>query len=240
WQGRANLRIGCRYPRAGIAEPRWPSRASRPLDARFVHLFDSQAAASIAAKGRREAATDSFGQAEHEAFFQRARRARLAKCRTRLRVLGVTGTTPKRYADALELLLELRVGIGVGPAAPPDIDEGVAECVEALWARAEGGRISVANYAVAAVGFFYPSVPQSLGLAWGLVETWRLCEPPVSASPFAQNWCWPSLGSPMNVVPATSRACWCSGLLASSARLSCSPSPSGRLHHRRQGRDQAP
>eukprot|EP00959_Pyramimonas_sp_CCMP1952_P056368 1177179-Pyramimonas_sp.AAC.1 len=51
-----------------------------------------------------------------------------------------------------------------------------------LWS--EGQPVSLANYAVAAIGFFFPSVKQSLGLSWSLLKAWRRCEPPVRALPF--------------------------------------------------------
>ena len=105
-----------------------------------------------------------------------------AKRGTRLRFLRVTTITLRRYRQALELLLAFWSATGIDPPDVPAIDDGVAEYIEMLWAEAKP--ISMANCAVAAVGFFYPSARQGLGLSWSLLKTWRRCEPPVRALPF--------------------------------------------------------
>ncbi|CAK0842826.1 unnamed protein product, partial [Prorocentrum cordatum] len=49
--------------------------------------------------------------------------------------------------------------------------QGIAEYMEMLWS--EGQPVSFANYAVAAMGFFFPSVKQSWELSWSLLKAWR-------------------------------------------------------------------
>ncbi|CAK0829863.1 unnamed protein product [Prorocentrum cordatum] len=113
---------------------------------------------------------------------QKARKAHSAKRGTRLKLLRVTSTTLHRYRAAAKRVLDFWDAIGLMPSGPLDTDEGIAEYIEMLWS--EGQPVSLANYVVAAIGFFFPSVKQSLGLSWSLLKAWRRCEPPVRALPF--------------------------------------------------------
>ncbi|CAK0833613.1 unnamed protein product [Prorocentrum cordatum] len=117
-----------------------------------------------------------------QTLLQRARKAHSAKRGTRLKLLRVTSTTLHRYRATAKRVLDFWDAIGLKPSGPLDTDEGIAEYIEMLWS--EGQPVSFANYAVVAIGFFFPSVKQSLGLSWGLLKAWRRCEPHVRALPF--------------------------------------------------------
>ena len=52
WQDGRDLHINVRELQAGVAALRWRVRAAHHLNARFVHLFDSQVVAAVVSKGR--------------------------------------------------------------------------------------------------------------------------------------------------------------------------------------------
>ncbi|CAK0894411.1 unnamed protein product [Prorocentrum cordatum] len=187
---------------------KWRARTTARFGTRYLHLFDSQVAASVLAKGR-SSARGLWG-------WMRARASCLLACGSYpLYACVDTDDNPadaaaarlKRAVDAKRLrrsrpLQDGRVAAifvneqQLRPKSVRNVDQGVALYTEHVWRT--GGSLLAVNNALAAVLFVSPSLSGKLKQSWKLQKTWLKLEPNARAMPmppllalaFAGAFCW--------------------------------------------------
>ncbi|CAK0897785.1 unnamed protein product [Prorocentrum cordatum] len=201
---------------AAVNAVKWRARTTARFGTRYLHLLDSQVAASVLAKGRSSArrlwgwmrAHASYllacGSYPLYAYVDTATAARLkravgAKRLRRSRPLQdgrVAAVTRQRYDQARQHLRDFFNEQQLRPKSVRDVDQGVALYIEHVWRT--GGSLLAVNNVLAAVPFFSPSLSGKLKQSWKLQKTWlklgpnarAMPMPPLLALAFAGAFCW--------------------------------------------------
>ncbi|CAK0803605.1 unnamed protein product, partial [Prorocentrum cordatum] len=204
---------------AAVNAVKWRARTTARFGARYLHLLDSQVAASVLAKGRSSArrlwgwmrARASYllacGSYPLHACVDTAAAARLKRAvdvkrfrRSRpLQDGRVAAVTRQRYDQARQHLRDFFNEQQLRPKRVQDVDQGVALYIEHVWRT--GASLLAVNNVLAAVPFFSPSLSGKLKQRWKLQKTWLKLEPNARAMPmppllalaFAGAFCWRGL-----------------------------------------------
>ncbi|CAK0855226.1 unnamed protein product [Prorocentrum cordatum] len=201
---------------AAVNAVKWRARTTARFGTRYLHLLDSQVAASVLARGRSSArrlwgwmrahasCLLACGSYPLYAYVDTAAAARLkravdAKRLRRSRPLQdgrVAAVTRQRHDQARQHLRDFFNEQQLRPKSVRDVDQGVALHIEHAW-RA-GGSLLAVNSVLAAVPLFSPSLSGKLKQSWKLQKTWLKLEPNARAMPmppllalaFAGAFCW--------------------------------------------------
>ncbi|CAK0842438.1 unnamed protein product [Prorocentrum cordatum] len=192
---------------AAVNAVKWRARTTARFGTRYLHLLDSQAAASVLAKGRSSARRLWGWMRAHASYLlacgnyplcayvdtddnpadaaaARLKRAVDAKRLRRSRPLQdgrVAAVTRQRYDQARQHLRDFFNEQQLRPKSARDVDQGVALYIEHVWRT--GGSLLAVNNALAAAPFFSPSLSGKLKQSWKLRKTWLKLEPDARAMP---------------------------------------------------------
>ncbi|CAK0817698.1 unnamed protein product [Prorocentrum cordatum] len=192
---------------AAVSAVKWRARTTARFGTRYLHLLDSQVAASVLAKGRSSARRLWGWMRAHASCLvacgsyplyacvdtddnpadvaaARLKRAVDAKRLRRSRPLQdgrVAAVTRQRYEQARQQLRDFFHEQQLRPKTVRDVDQGVALCIERAWRT--GGSLLAVNNVLAAVPFFSPRLSGKLKQSWKLQKTWLKLEPNARAMP---------------------------------------------------------
>ncbi|CAK0887947.1 unnamed protein product [Prorocentrum cordatum] len=185
---RLDLQVG-----AAVNVVKWRSRTAARFSSRYLHLLDSQVAASVLARVR-SSARRLWGWMRGRATYLLA--TGCYPMRAYIDTDDNPGDVPSRWFDGCRRLLAFWAATGKRPRLVQEIDEGVAASIEHAW-HTNGSLLQV-NNTLAAAPFFTPRMSGKLKLSWKLQNARLRLEPnvralplsPLCAAAIAGAFCW--------------------------------------------------